>query len=639
MTAWTQSAHPTNSVFQAFAFLDSPIPIYYYQMTFVREIIGNLPTYQESTMPLIDDLTWDTAPLYPSPTSTELAHSFEEGTAQTAAFRERYRGKVAALSAAEMLQAMQSYERLQEILAKPQLYAHLLFAADSESDDNKRLSQKSSEWGNLMGRELLFFDLELIQMEEAPFTALVEDSLLANYRHFLEALRKFKPHTLSEREESLLTQKALTGVEAFCRLFDETSASLRYTLELDGETKEMTGEEVLALLHHPDAAVRERAFSTFLKKHEENEILFGAVFNNVALDHGQDLELRGYPHPMEPTNLGNEIPTPVVESLMRVSEDNYGLAREYFKLKAKLLGMPRLKNSDVYAPLSESGKVYTFREARSMVVEAYRGFSGEFAQLADSFFTDRRVDVLPRPGKSGGAFCMGMTPSLNPYLLLNYTGNLRDVSTIAHEVGHGIHYMLAQRQTMLNYHPPLPLAETASVFGEMLLTRLLLQNETDNSVKRSLLCAKIEDIIATTFRQNVLTRFEENMHLKRKDGLLTSQELCDLWWNENAKLYGDAVEMIEPYRFGWSYISHFIHARFYCYSYTCAELLVLSLYQLYLKERESFIPIYRGILADGGSRTPADTLAPAGIDMSDPAFWQNGYDLLKDLIEELKGLV
>jgi oligoendopeptidase F len=585
------------------------------------------------------DLNWDTKPLYPSPSSPELARDFEAGTSQVAAFKERYRTNVASLSADALLEALRSYESLQELLAKPQLYAHLLFAADSESDENKRLSQKASEFGNLMGRELIFFDLEIIQMEEEPFNALLNSPLLANYRHFLEVLRKFKKHTLTEREESLLSQKSLTGVQAFCRLFDEVSASLRYTLEIDGEKREMTGEEVLALLHHPDAELRERAFGTFLKRHQEHEILFSAVFNNVALDHSQDLELRDYAHPMEPTNMGNEIPTAVVESLMQVSEKNYPLAQEYFRLKAQLLGIPRLKNSDVYAPLSDSGRQYSFDEARSMVIDGYRGFSAEFAQLADSFFLDKRVDVLPRPGKSGGAFCMGMTPSLDPYLLLNFTGNLRDVSTIAHEVGHGIHFMLAQRQTMLNYHPPLPLAETASVFGEMLLTRQLLEKETDNAVKRSLLCAKIEDIIATTFRQNVLTRFEERMHLERSNGLLTANALCDMWWEENAKLYGDSVEMIEPYRYGWSYISHFIHARFYCYSYTCAELLVLSLYQRYLKERESFIPIYRDILADGGSRTPADTLAPAGIVLSDPGFWQGGYDLLGDLIQELKALL
>ncbi|HEY5514307.1 MAG TPA: M3 family oligoendopeptidase [Geomonas sp.] len=584
------------------------------------------------------NLTWDTTPLYPSPSSPELAGAFEESTRLVAAFRERYRGKVAGLAAPGLLEALRGYEALEEALVKPQLYAHLLFAADSENDENKLLSQKSAEFGNLMGRELLFFDLEIIQMEEEPFQALQNDSQLAPYRHFLEAMRKFRPHTLTEREESLISQKSLTGVQAFCRLFDEVSASLRYSLEIDGETRELTGEELLALLHHPDAGLRERAFSTFLKRHAENEILFSAVFNNVALDHSQELELRDYSHPMEPTNLGNEIPTPVVQSLMQVSEANYPLAQEYFRMKAKLLGMERLKNSDIYAPLTDSGRKYSFEEARAMTVQAYGGFSAEFAELADSFFSQRRVDVLPRPGKSGGAFCMGMTPSLPPYLLLNFTGNLRDVSTIAHEVGHGIHYLLAQRQSMLNYHAPLPLAETASVFGEMLLTRQLLENETDTAVKRSLLCAKIEDIIATTFRQNVLTRFEERMHLERKNGLLTSSHLCDIWWEENDRLYGDSVQMIEPYRFGWSYISHFIHARFYCYSYTCAELLVLSLYQRYLKERESFIPIYREILADGGSRTPADTLAPAGITLSDPGFWQGGYDLLNDLIQELKGL-
>ncbi|WP_026840133.1 M3 family oligoendopeptidase [Citrifermentans bremense] len=585
------------------------------------------------------DLNWDTTPLYPAPSAPELARAFEEGTGQVAAFRERYRGKVAELDAEGLLEALKQYESLQEKLATPQLYAHLLFAADSENDEHKRLSQKAEEFGNAMGRELIFFDLELIQMEEEPFAKLADDLLLENYRHYLQVLRKFKKHTLTEREESLLAQKSLTGVQAFCRLFDEVSASLRYTLEMEGETREMTGEELLALLHHPDAGLRERAFGTFLKRHEENGIMFSAVFNNVALDHSQELELRNYSHPMEPTNLGNEIPDEVVESLMRVSEENYPLAQEYFRLKAQLLGIPRLKNTDVYAPISESDRKYSFEEARAMTVAAYRGFSDEFAELADSFFTGKRVDVLPRPGKSGGAFCMGMIPSLPPYLLLNFTGNLRDVSTMAHEVGHGIHYLLAQRQSMLNYHPPLPLAETASVFGEMLLTRQLLEQETDVEVKKSLLCAKIEDIIATTFRQNVLTRFEERMHLERANGLLTASELCDMWWQENAKLYGDAVEMIEPYRYGWSYISHFIHARFYCYSYTCAELVVLSLFQRYLKERESFVPVYRDILADGGSKSPGDTLAPGGIVFSDPSFWQGGYDLLGDLIKELKALL
>lgn len=587
----------------------------------------------------ITDMLWDTAPLYLSPDAPELEADLAQGASEAKAFRDSYLGKVSALDATGLRDALRRYETLSELLVKPQLYAHLLFAADSDSDANKMLSQRTAEFGNLMGRELLFFDLEIMGIPDERFAEIAADECLAGYHHYLQIVRKFRPHTLTEREEQLLKMKNLTGAEAFSRLFDELSASFRFRMELEGEEQEFTGEELLGLLHHPDAAVRERAFATFLKRHEEEGIALSAIFNTVALDHGQELDLRSYRHPMEPTNLGNEIPEEVVNRLMDVSEANYGLARDYFRLKAQLMGLPKLKNTDIYAPVGETDRRYTFDEARDLVLDAYGAFQPRFRDICAAFFAERRIDVLPRPGKSGGAFCMGMTPSLSPYVLLNYTGNLRDVATIAHELGHGLHFVLAQKQTMLNYHAPLPLAETASVFGEMLLTRSLLEKESDPSVKIALLCAKIEDIIATTFRQNVLTRFEERMHKERKEGLLTATRLCDLWWEENGKLYGDAVDMIEPYRWGWSYISHFIHARFYCYSYTFAELLVLSLYGKYLEEGDSFIPTYVGILESGGSLSPADTVKPAGIDLADPHFWQKGYDFLAELIEELKGLV
>ncbi|HEX8961289.1 MAG TPA: M3 family oligoendopeptidase [Geobacteraceae bacterium] len=587
----------------------------------------------------IAGLLWDTTPLYSSPDAHELERDFDEGAVQARAFREKYLGKVAALDADGLHKALAEYEALEEILVKPQLYTHLLFSADSGNDLHKTLSQRAAEFGNLMGRELLFFDLEIMAIPDEAFANLAADTGLANYRHYLESIRKFRRHTLPEREERLLKQKRLIGADAFCRLFDELSASFTFRLEVDGEEQEFTGEELLGFLHHPDAGLREQAFSAFLKRHEEHGIVYSTVFNNIALDHSQELELRGYGSPMEPTNIGNELSAETVERLMAVSEENYPLARDYFRLKARLLNLPRLKNSDIYAPLAESDRRYTFTEAKELVLEAYGAFNPAYRPIIEAFFTEQRIDALPRPGKGGGAYCMGMTPSLPPYVLLNFTGNLRDVATIAHELGHGLHYILAQRQTMLNYHAPLPLAETASVFGEMLLTRLLLERESDPRVKISLLCAKIEDIIATTFRQNVLTRFEERMHLERKEGLLTSARLGNLWWEENAKLYGDAVEMIEPYRWGWSYISHFIHARFYCYSYTFAELLVLSLYRTYLREGAAFIPAYEAILASGGSQSPADTVRTAGIDLGDPGFWQQGYDVLGELIEGLKGLV
>lgn len=581
-------------------------------------------------------LFWDTTPLYQAPDSPDLEHDFSTASERTAAFRERCREKVAYMDAAALRDALVEYEALQELIVKPQMYAQLLFSADSGDDLNKTLSQRAAEFGNLMAREILFFELEIMAIPDEDFVRLADDDCLKNYRHFLSSLRKFRPHTLPEQEERLLKQKSLTGTEAFGRLFEELSASFRFRLELDGVERDFTGEELLGLLHHPDALVRERAFATFLKRHEEHGIVYSAVFNDIALDHAQELEIRGYRAPMDPTNLGNEIPHDVVARLMAVTEDNYPLARDYFRLKARLLKLPRLKNSDIYAPLGTSGRHYSFDEAKELVLDAYSGFNPAYRPIIEAFFTDRRIDVLPRPDKGGGAYCMGITPSLPPYLLLNFTGNLRDVATLAHELGHGLHYVLAQRQTMLNYHAPLPLAETASVFGEMLLTRHLLNRENTPAVKVELLCAKIEDIIATTFRQIVLTRFEERMHLERKNGLLTSSRLCALWWEENEKLYGDSVEMIVPYSWGWSYISHFIHTRFYCYSYTFAELLVLSLYRSYLRDGERFLPAYEAILASGGSLSPGDTVKPAGIDLSDPGFWQKGYDFLRDLIQELK---
>jgi oligoendopeptidase F len=585
------------------------------------------------------NLTWDTTLLYPSPDSVELESDFAQASSRTTAFRERYRGNVTALDADGLRDALVEFEALQELIVKPQMYAQLLFSSDSGNDLYKALSQRASEFGNLMARELLFFELEIMAIPDEVFTGLTGNDRLDNYLHFLTSLRIFRPHTLPEQEEKLLKQKNLTGAEAFSRLFDELSASFRFRLELDGAEQDFTGEELLGLLHHPDALVRERAFSTFLNRHEEHGIVFSAVFNNIALDHAQELEIRGFSAPMDPTNLGNEIPGEVVERIMAVTEENYPLAQDYFRLKARLMKLPRLKNSDIYAPLGSSNRRYSFDEARNLVLEAYSGFNPAYRPIIEAFFADRRIDALPRPNKGGGAFCMGMTPELPPFLLLNFTGNLRDVATLAHELGHGLHYMLAQRQTMLNYHAPLPLAETASVFGEMLLTRHLLDHENDPAVKVELLCAKIEDIIATTFRQIVLTRFEERLHLERKNGLLTSSRICALWWEENGKLYGDSVDMIEPYGWGWSYISHFIHTRFYCYSYTFAELLVLSLYRNYLREGDRFLPDYEAILSSGGSLSPENTVRPAGIDLADPGFWQKGYDFLHELIDELKEMV
>lgn len=585
------------------------------------------------------DLTWNTALLYPAPDSAELEAELGSFDALAADFRGRYFEKIAHLEPPALLAAVREYEAMQVTMARPFCYAHLLFAADSSDGTALALAQRCSELGNRLSQQLLFFDLELMNLDDDRFRALCALPGAAPYGHFLAGIRKFRPYTLKENEERLLTRKNLTGMSAFTKLFDELSASLVYPMELDGEEREFTGEELLSLLHHHDAEVRFRAMTTFLEKHRDNGIVFGAVFNNMALDHGQEMELRGYATPIQPTNIGNEIPDEAVEHLMAVTEANYGLAREYFRLKAALLGMDRIRNCDVYAPLVESKKSYGFGEARDLVVASYGAYDPEFGRIVEEFFTQRRVDVMPRPNKSGGAFAMGISPVTPPFLLLNFTGTLRDLATIAHEAGHGLHFVLSQKQNMLNYHAPLPLAETASVFGEMLLTRRLLDSEEDRELRKTLLCAKIEDIIATTFRQTVLTRFELRLHNERKGGLLSNDRIAQLWLEENEKLFGDAVEMIPAYRWGWSYISHFIHSRFYCYSYTFAELLVLALFQKYREEGDAFKPGYRSLLESGGALSPADTARLAGIDITAGDFWQKGYDFLGGLIGELKGLV
>jgi oligoendopeptidase F len=584
------------------------------------------------------NIKWNTALLYPAPDSPQLEADLNSFTGQATEFREQYFEKVSSLNSQGILAAISEYEALQTGMSKTFCYAHLLFADDSGNESYRALSQRCSELGNQLSQDLLFFDLELMNLPDIQFSDFCNLPEARNYVHFISGIRKFRPYTLKENEERLLTRKELTGMRAFTKLFDELSASFSYQMELDGEEREFTGEELLSLLHHTSADVRFRAFSTFLEKHCEHGIVFNAVFNNMALDHGQEMDLRGYTTPIQPTNIGNEIPDEAVEHLMKITEANYGLAQDYFRLKAGMLGMEKLRNTDIYAPVAGSERTYDFEEARRMVVDSYASYDPEFGSIVDAFFSERRVDILPRTGKSGGAFAMGISPESPPFLLLNYTGTLRDLATIAHEAGHGLHFVVSQKQTMLNYHAPLPLAETASVFGEMLLTRRMLEKETDPAVRRSLLCAKIEDIIATTFRQTVLTRFELRLHQERKNGLLSNVRIGEIWLEENGKLFGDAVDMIPAYAWGWSYISHFIHTRFYCYSYTFAELLVLALFQKYREDGDSFKAGYRRLLESGGALSPADTAQLAGIDITESGFWQKGYDFLGGLIEDLKSV-
>lgn len=589
---------------------------------------------------MAEKIYWNLNPLYTAADDPQIDKTLQQLTGQASSFRQRYKGTLLSLTPKQLAAALDSYEQLQKQGLLPYLYAQLLFCADSRPDTHKALFARVREEWSQISEELLFFELELIQLEEEKFCALRDSKELAPYRHYLNQLRKGAPYTLSEEVEQALKRKDLSGKEGFSQLFEELTSSFEFKFMRPGEqvSATMTGDELLALLYHPDGAVREQAFTTFLDKHREHGLVLTACFNNLLLDHEREGELRNYPDLMTPTHLSSETEAEMVEQMMAVTEQNYGLAREYFALKKQLLGLERMKNTDIYAPLPGSDRKFSIAEARQLTFDSFHDFAPQLAEVTGSFFTDQRIDCHPAPGKTGGAFCMGMLPGYQPYVLLNFTGNLRDVSTMAHELGHGVHFALSQQQNLYHFQAPLPLAETASVFGEMLLTRRMLDQEQDKQVRIELLCVKLEEIIATTFRQNALTRFEIAAHKKRAEGLLSPDDYCELWMQENAKLFGDSVEMIEPYRWGWSYISHFIHSRFYCYSYVFGELLVLALYQQYQEQGEDFVPLYLDLLKAGGSAPPQELLEPFGIDLSDPEFWQKGYDFVRGLLDELKGL-
>ncbi len=590
-----------------------------------------------------DKAFWDLTFFYSSPDDAGLQVALTKASELAKQFRKSYYGRInsPAGTPAKLTHALQQYERLQLEVLKPYLYAQLLFYSDSSKPEHTRLVAQVREAWQAIHELTLFFELEILALDEAAYRALVQNAAVIPYAHYLNTVRAHAPYTQSESVEQALKRKDLSGKEAFVQLFDELTAGFSYRYQFPGEEKERetTGEELLSLIYHSDRTVRETAFATFLDKHAKNSLVLTSCFNNLLLDHGKEAELRDYPDLMTPTHLSSETDPEMVEQMLTVTEEHYPLAQEYFELKRQLLGLDKLKNTDLYAPVGKEARQYSFSEALDLVIDAFRGFSPEMAEIVERLVAEGKLDVTPRSGKSGGAFCMGLYPGADPYVLLNFTGSLRDVSTLAHELGHAVHYVLSGEQNFFHYHAPLPLAETASVFGEMLLTRALLESEPDRQTRISLLCTKIEEIIATTFRQTVLTRFELAAHTRRGQDLLAADEICDLWLSENAKLLGDGVEMIPSYRWGWSYISHFIHARFYCYSYVFGELLVLALYQKYRAEGASFVPEYMKILRAGGSVRPGALVEPLGIDLADPDFWAQGYGLVGELIDELKGLV
>jgi len=585
---------------------------------------------------------WDLSDLYAAPTDPRIGADLDAADVAARAFAARYRGTIAVESgppAAWVVDAVAEFERILERTARVSVYADLVHAADSTPPEHGALVALAQERASAVRQTVLFFELEWLALEDAAARRIIDHPACAHYRHFLSSLRRYQPHVLSEAEEKILEDKANTGARAFSRLFDESLAAMQFEVDRDGSRQVLNESEVLTLLFDPQREVRRAAADGLTRGLQTHQLLLGFVFNTLIHDHAVDDRLRRYPHPMAARHLANEISDETVRALIEACEAQHELVRRYYRLKRRLLGLDALMDYDRHAPVVTDTPAISWSRGRELVLAAYHAFSPRMAAIAEQFFTQRWIDAEPRTGKRGGAFSASTVPSVHPYVLVNYTARVHDVMTVAHELGHGVHQYLSRGQGFLQADTPLTMAETASVFGEMLVFEHLLADVRDPAIRLGLVCQKIEDTIGTVFRQVALTRFEEAVHAARRtDGEVARERLCALWHDANATLYGDAVTLTEGYRWWWAYIPHFVHTPFYCYAYAFGELLVLALYDLYQREGAAFVPRYLALLEAGGSAPPDVLLARVGVDVTDPAFWRAGLTPFAALVDEAERL-
>ena len=580
---------------------------------------------------------WDLSDLYPGPASPELAADLERAAAEAKAFREAHQGKLAGLDGDALAAALDAYERVQEVLGRVMSYAQLVYSGDMSDPEVGRFFQTMQERTTEISTDLLFFGLELNRVEDAALEAKLAGSpALARYRPWLRDLRVFRPHQLNDDLERLLHEKYVAGRAAWVRLFDETMADLRFPL--GGAS--LTSAEILHKLTDRDGAVRKAAAKSLGKVFGDNARVFTLITNTLAKDKEIEDGWRGFDRPVSSRNLGNFVEDEVVEALVAAVRDAYPrLSHRYYALKARWMGLERLPYWDRNAPLPEEDKrVIPWDEARHTVLKAYGAFSPDLADVGRRFFEQSWIDAPVRPGKAPGAFAHPTVPGAHPYLLLNYQGQTRDVMTLAHELGHGVHQVLAGPQGYLMADTPLTLAETASVFGEMLTFRSLLKAETDPKRRKVMLAGKVEDMLNTVVRQVAFHEFERRLHDRRREGELTAEEIGAVWLEVQRESLGPALEFDDEYRFYWTYVPHFVHVPFYVYAYAFGDCLVNSLYAVYEGAAEGFADRYLEMLKAGGTLWHKELLAPFGLDASHPDFWAKGLNVVAGFIDELEAM-
>ena len=583
-----------------------------------------------------ENVAWNLGDLYTGADDPAFERDLDQCDTRADALTAHYHGRIAALTPDEMLVLLREYEALDELINKVYDFAYLQWTTNTNEGVYGALLQKVTERASQLAQKLVFFSLEWAALSDAQAAALIDHPTLAFYRHYLEAERRYRPHLLSEAEEKILAEKNVTGRSAWNRFFDETLSASRYTF--DGQ--QISQESVLKRIYAPDREMRRTAAAAMTAGLRTNSRTMTFVFNTLLADKASDDRLRHYPTWLSSRNLSNEASDETVQALVTAVTSRYDIVARYYHLKRRLLGFDELFDYDRYAPLpTKASTRFQWDDARDIVLRAYGQFHPRMAEVASLFFEKRWIDAPVRPGKRGGAFSASAVPSVHPYISMNFVGTGRDVSTLAHELGHGVHQYLSRERGMLQAHTPLTTAEMASVFGEMLVFNSLIEHETDPGARLAMIASKIEDTFATVFRQTSMNRFEDAMHTARRaEGELSTDRFSELWMNTQRAMFSDSVTLTDDYGIWWSYIPHFLHTPGYVYAYSFGELLVLALYARYRQEGTSFAPKYLEVLSAGGADWPHAILSKLGVDLNDPAFWKLGLAEIESLVTQAESL-
>ena len=583
-----------------------------------------------------EEVAWDLSDLYESGDDPRIDSDFAEADAASDTFRERYYGKVATLSASDLADAIDELERIESIATRALYYAHMSFSTDMADTARGALVAKLGEKGAALETKLLFFGLEWAAIEDEPAAALLQDSMLDHWRHWLSSQRVFRPYLLSEPEEKILTEKAVSGISSWSRLYEEVLGGIR--VKLEDEAEPVALENAMSRLYRSERDVRRAAAEGVTDALQPTLRTRTFIFNTVLVDKFIDDRLRGYPTWITSRNLQNETSDDAVQALIDAATSRYDIPQRYYRLKAKLLGLEKLEHYDRFAPVSEDASKTPWDEARTVVVDAYTSFSGEAGAAVKRFFDDGWIDAPVRPDKRHGAYCATNVPGVHPYVFMNYTGDRRSILTLAHELGHALHGSMAQPLGYFNAGTPLTTAETASVFGEALTFKQLLALEDDPKRRLDLLSGQLEDAIATTFRQIAMNRFENLAHNERRDrGELAPDRLGELWMECQTALFGDSVGT-EGYDTWWSYIPHFMGTPGYVYAYAYGYLFALAIFRSYQREGDAIVGPYLDLLRAGGSKSPEDLARMVGLDLTDPSIWASGIEAMADDLDEAEAL-